>query len=139
MSKVGVIAVAVAAPGRADAVADRLKRAVTAMHAESGTEIYSVHRDAKDERTFWFFELYTDRAAMVEHARGDALRLRRQSDLHRVDGRCVGIGARHDRRYARVREPDHAVHAAVHIDVHEAGACERIAQLFVLEAPVEVR
>jgi quinol monooxygenase YgiN len=74
MSKVGVIAVAVAAPGRADAVADRLKRAVTAMHAEGGTEIYSVHRDAKDERTFWFFELYTDRAAMVEHARGDALR-----------------------------------------------------------------
>ena len=74
MSKVGVIASAVAAPGRADAVADRLQHAVTAMHVEGGTEIYSVLRDAKDERVFWFFELYSDRAAMAEHARGNALR-----------------------------------------------------------------
>ena len=73
-SKVGVVAVAVAAAGHADAVADRLKRAVAAMYAEGGTEIFSVHRDVKDERTFWLFELYTNRAAMVEHARGEATR-----------------------------------------------------------------
>ncbi len=73
MSKLSVIAVAVAAPGKADAVADHVVRAVEAMHAELGTEIYSVHRD-DDERTFWFFELYTDRASMLRHAGGRALR-----------------------------------------------------------------
>ncbi len=74
MNKFSVIAMAVAAPGQADAVADRLTRAVDEMHTESGTEIYSAHRDTQDERTFWFFELYTDRAAMTDHARGEPLR-----------------------------------------------------------------
>jgi quinol monooxygenase YgiN len=49
------------------ACADRM---VDAARAESGTEVYFVARSTREPDTLFLFELFTDKAALKEHAAG---------------------------------------------------------------------
>ena len=73
MSKLSIIATLTAAEGKADELAAALANLIEAADEEPGLEIYSVHRDPKDENTFYFFELYTDQAAFEVHGKGEKM------------------------------------------------------------------
>jgi quinol monooxygenase YgiN len=67
MSKIGVVAKIPCQPGkRADAAA-ALTEVVEATQEESGTVLYILHEDSKDENLLWMYELYDDQAALDSH------------------------------------------------------------------------
>ena len=74
MSKLSIIATLTAAEGKADELNAALEALIQAADEESGLEIYSVHRDPKDENAFYFFELYTDAAAFEVHGKGEKMK-----------------------------------------------------------------
>ena len=74
MSKLSIIATLTAAEGKADELEAALTALIAAADEEPGLEIYSVHRDPKDENAFYFFELYTDQAAFDVHGKGEKMK-----------------------------------------------------------------
>lgn len=74
MSKISIIANLTAAEGKADELAAALEGLIAAADEEPGLEIYSVHRDPKDENAFCFFELYSDQAALDAHGKGEKMK-----------------------------------------------------------------
>lgn len=74
MPKVGIIAKLTARQGRRDALVREMEQLFSVVEAEEGTEIYSVHLDETDPDAVWFFEMYTDKAALRAHATNDAVR-----------------------------------------------------------------
>lgn len=74
MSKISLIAKLTAAEGKADELEAALHGMITAAEEEPGLEIYSVHKDNEDPSVFYFFELYTDAAALEVHGKGDGMK-----------------------------------------------------------------
>ena len=71
MAKNSLIAKLVCVKGRNTEFEAELATLIEASNEEAGLEIYSVHRGADD--VYWFFELYTDDAAVAAHGKGDAM------------------------------------------------------------------
>lgn len=74
MSKIAAIAKLTAQPGKGDELADALGAMVRGVEGEPGTEVYVLHRDAKDADTIWFYERYTDQAALEAHGSSDLMK-----------------------------------------------------------------
>ena len=64
MSKVAVIAKITALPGLRDEVVAVLSEVVEATTSEPGTLVYAMNVDKADDDVIWFYELYTDEAAL---------------------------------------------------------------------------
>ncbi len=47
---------------------------VDAVNAEAGTTMYVLHVQADDDVTVWFYERYTDAAALAAHGSSDAMK-----------------------------------------------------------------
>ena len=73
MPKVAVVAKLTAAPGKRDEVVDVLKDVVAATEQEAGTLVYAMNVE-KDGDVIWFYELYTDEAALGAHGGSDAMK-----------------------------------------------------------------
>jgi quinol monooxygenase YgiN len=74
MSKISLIAKLTAAEGKADELQAALGALIEASEEEPGLEIYSVHADTSDPNVFYFFELYSDQAALDVHGKGDGMK-----------------------------------------------------------------
>ncbi|MGF1599931.1 MAG: putative quinol monooxygenase [Acidimicrobiales bacterium] len=74
MSKPVLIAKLTAADGKADELRAALGALIGAADEEPGLEVYSVHADTSDANVFYFFEMYTDRAALDVHGKGDGMK-----------------------------------------------------------------
>ena len=74
MSKRSIIAKLTCDPDNAAALEDALQGGIVAAEEETGLEIYSVHKDPNDAGVYWFFELYTDEAALAVHGKGDGMK-----------------------------------------------------------------
>ena len=73
MSKIALIAKLTAAEGKADELEQALGALIDASDSESGLEVYSAHRADDDPSTFYFFELYTDQAALDVHGKAEPM------------------------------------------------------------------
>lgn len=72
MSKHSLIVKLTCTEGRAEELETELAKLIEASNEEAGLEIYSAHRDA--DNVYWFFELYTDDAAIAAHGKSDSMR-----------------------------------------------------------------
>ncbi len=73
MTKTAMVAHLVAIPELTDEVFQILRGLVDSTTDEAGTEIYVLNRDANQENSFWFFELYADDAALATHGGSAAM------------------------------------------------------------------
>jgi len=67
-SEIRVVAVVQGIPGTADAIERALSHCVAPSRAETGCLLYTPHRDLDRAERFVFFERWTSRAALSEHA-----------------------------------------------------------------------
>jgi quinol monooxygenase YgiN len=74
MTKVAVFSKLTARSGREDALARVLGELVERAATETGTLVYSLHRDQHDPAVHWFYELYLDEGALAAHREGPAVR-----------------------------------------------------------------
>jgi quinol monooxygenase YgiN len=74
MANVGIIAKLTALPGKRDELVAALGLALDNAEAEPGTLRYILHTDAKDEDLVWFYEQYTDAAALAAHGASDGMK-----------------------------------------------------------------
>jgi quinol monooxygenase YgiN len=74
MSKVAVIAKITALPDKRDEVVAILSGMVKKVEDEPGTLVYSLNTDKGDPDVIWFYELYTDDAALGTHGGSDAMK-----------------------------------------------------------------
>lgn len=44
------------------------------VSGEPGTEIYAAHKDKADENVVWFYEVYSDEAALAAHGTSDNMK-----------------------------------------------------------------
>jgi len=72
MSKISLIAKLPCAEGQNEGFEAALADMITASNEEAGLEIYSAHKG--DDNHYWFFELYTDQAAVDVHGKGDGMK-----------------------------------------------------------------
>lgn len=72
MSKISLIAKLPCAEGQNEGFEAALADMITASNEEAGLEIYSAHKG--DDNNYWFFELYTDQAAVDVHGKGDGMK-----------------------------------------------------------------
>jgi len=72
MSKISLIAKLPCAEGQNEGFEAALAAMITASNEEAGLEIYSAHKGA--DNNYWFFELYTDQAAVDVHGKGDGMK-----------------------------------------------------------------
>lgn len=73
MSKIAVIAKLTAAEGKRDDLVAAIGPMMEAVEAEQGTEVYALHKDLGDENVIWFYERYTDNAALDAHSSSEAM------------------------------------------------------------------
>src|SRR4029079_4260640 len=75
MSQVAVWARIPVQPGkREEAIAAMQLAYDHVVENETGTTCYTVHEDAKDPDAIYFYELYTDQAALEAHGKSDAMK-----------------------------------------------------------------
>lgn len=74
MSQVSVIAKIPAAPGKRAELVAALQAALDNAAGEEGTLVYILHEDANDPDAVWFYERYTDGAALQAHSTSDAFK-----------------------------------------------------------------
>ena len=74
MSKVAVIAKITCKEGMRNEALALFKAHVEFVAGESGTLIYALNVDSKDDVTVWFYELYSDQEALKVHGAGDAMK-----------------------------------------------------------------
>ena len=74
MSKTSVLAKLTCKEGSRDAALEILAQQVSAVANEEGTEVYALHSDNSDNVTIWFYELYTDKAALAFHGGTDVMK-----------------------------------------------------------------
>jgi quinol monooxygenase YgiN len=74
MAQIAVIAKITAQPGQRDEVVEVLRDVVSATDREPGTLLYAMNVDKADEDVIWFYELYTDDAALAAHGGGEAMK-----------------------------------------------------------------
>ncbi len=69
---IAVFAKLVARPGQGEELLEALGPLMhSAMHDEPGTEVYAVHLDPENGDVVWFYEVFTDQAALDAHARNE--------------------------------------------------------------------
>jgi quinol monooxygenase YgiN len=68
VSKVAVIAKITARQGVRAELAAEFQYALDQVESEPGTLQYILHTDDTDENLLWFYELYTDNAALQAHS-----------------------------------------------------------------------
>jgi len=74
MSKIAMIAKLPVQPGKAEEFLAAFATMFPVVAEEEGTLVYALHRDAKDENTFWMYELYADRDALTAHGSSDGMK-----------------------------------------------------------------
>lgn len=57
------------------------------VSGEPGTEIYVAHKDTGDENVVWFYEVYTDEAALAAHGGSEEMKEFRRATGEFVAGR----------------------------------------------------
>ena len=72
--QVAVIARIESKPGQRDALVGALQGLADAVESEEGTLRYILHTDDKDENTVWFYEQYTDQAALAVHGSSETMK-----------------------------------------------------------------
>ena len=81
MSQVALIAKIPAAPGKRAELVAAFQQALDNVMDEPGTIRYILHEDAKDADVLWFYELYTDQAALQSHSTSAAMKALGHSSL----------------------------------------------------------
>ena len=75
MAKKALLAKLTTQDGKRDqllaAIADQ---AMANAAGEPGTEIYAAHKDENDPNVVWFYELYSDEAALAAHGSSEGLK-----------------------------------------------------------------
>jgi len=74
MGKIAVIAKLSAKPGRRQELLKALEQVFPVVESTRTTEVYAMHADRKDQDTIWFYEIFSDQAALEKHAGSEALR-----------------------------------------------------------------
>ncbi len=74
MPQVSVIAKLIAKEGKRDELVEQLSKLVAAAEEEPGTLVYSVNLSTTEPEVVYFFELYTDQAALDVHGKSDAFK-----------------------------------------------------------------
>ncbi len=74
MPQVSVIAKLTAKQGKRDELVGHLGKLVAVVEEDPGALIYSVHLSRDEPDVVWFFELYTNQAALDAHAGSEALK-----------------------------------------------------------------
>ncbi|MEM8925361.1 MAG: putative quinol monooxygenase [Actinomycetota bacterium] len=74
MSKISLIAKLNVADGKADEFAAALDGLIAAADEEPGLEVYSAHADTANEGVYYFFEVYSDAAALEVHGKGERMK-----------------------------------------------------------------
>ena len=75
MSKPAVIAKLTAQDGKREELVAAFGRMIDHVTAnEPGTEVYVLHTDNADPNVAWFYELYTDQAALGAHSTSDTMK-----------------------------------------------------------------
>jgi quinol monooxygenase YgiN len=74
MPKVAMVAKLTAIDGKRDELAAVFETLFPAVEKEDGTEVYVLHEDVGDANVIWFYELYTDEAALGVHGSSDAMK-----------------------------------------------------------------
>lgn len=87
MSQVSVIAKIPAAPGKRPELIAALQAALDNAATEEGTLEYILHEDTNDADVVWFYERYTDGAALQAHSTSDAFKAIGASLASLVGGR----------------------------------------------------
>lgn len=72
--QVAMIAKLVARDGQRAELAAALQPMLEHVESEPGTLQYVLHEDAQDANALWFYELYTDDAALGAHGSSDAMK-----------------------------------------------------------------
>lgn len=72
MSKISLVAKLTIAEGQNEPFETALHELIAVSAEESGLEIYSAHK--ADDTTYWFFELYSDAAAVEAHGTSDNMK-----------------------------------------------------------------
>jgi quinol monooxygenase YgiN len=68
MSKPALIAKITAADGKRDELIAACQKMIDYVTtSEPGTEVYVLHKDAKNENVVWYYELYADGDALATH------------------------------------------------------------------------
>lgn len=71
--ELAVFAKLTARPGRRAELLDALGPLIlSATEDEPGTEVYAVHLDTENDDAVWFYEIFTNEAALEAHARNEA-------------------------------------------------------------------
>lgn len=73
-NQVGILARLNVQAGKSAAAIEVLKGMLDHVQGEDGTLTYILHRDNNDENVLWFYELYTDQAALGVHSTSDAMK-----------------------------------------------------------------
>ena len=73
MSKTAILAKLTAQPGKRDELVEALGPLVEAVDQEPGTELYVLHTSATEPDVVWFYELYTDEAALNAHRTSETM------------------------------------------------------------------
>lgn len=73
MSKISLIAKLTAAEGKAAELERALRPLIEAADEEDGLEVYSCHASDAEAGVYYFFEVYTDEAAMKAHGKGERM------------------------------------------------------------------
>lgn len=74
MTKVAVFAKMTAHQGRRAELVSAIEAFFPDVEDEATTEVYALHLDADHADALYFYELFSDEAAMRAHARSDKLR-----------------------------------------------------------------
>jgi quinol monooxygenase YgiN len=74
MPKLAVIAKITALPGLRDEVVAVLSDVVAASKDEPGTLLYAMNVDRSEADVVWFYELYSDEAALAAHGGSEAMK-----------------------------------------------------------------
>jgi quinol monooxygenase YgiN len=75
MAKPAILAKLTAVDGKRGELVAAFSRMFDHVRAnEPGTEVYVLHTDDKDPNVVWFYEMYTDAAALGTHGTSDTMK-----------------------------------------------------------------
>jgi len=87
MSKISLLAKLSIAEGKGPELEAAAGPLIQAANEEAGLEIYSLHKANDVDDTYYFFELYSDAAALEVHGKGDEMRAAMKALGGCLDGR----------------------------------------------------
>ena len=74
MSKVALIAKLTVAEGKTEEFTAALTELIAAADSEPGLEVYAANAAADDPNTYYFYEIYSDEAALGVHGKEEPMR-----------------------------------------------------------------